>query len=281
MSILHAILLGIIQGLTEFLPISSTAHLTIAGKAMGLISSEHPEQWTAFIAVIQLGTLAAVLVYFARDIASITRAFLQENLIQRTALSKQSVNARMGWYVIIGSVPIVVIGIALKKLIEGSLTKELSVIAASLIILAIILWIAERIASFSRGIEQITWKDALLVGLAQCVALIPGASRSGTTITAGLFVGLRRDTAARFSFLLSIPAVLGSGLLEFYQSLHYLAADGLLALVIATVVSAISGYATIALLLRFLRTHTTTVFIIYRILLGILLFWLLWAGYIV
>lgn len=281
MSILHAILLGIIQGLTEFLPISSTAHLTIAGKAMGLISPEHPEQWTAFIAVIQLGTLAAVLVYFARDIVSITRAFLQENLIQRTALSQQSVNARMGWYVIIGSVPIVIIGIALKKLIEGSLTKELSVIAASLIILAIILWIAERIASFSRGIEQITWKDALLVGLAQCVALIPGASRSGTTITAGLFVGLRRDTAARFSFLLSIPAVLGSGLLEFYQSLHYLAADGLLALVIATVVSAISGYATIALLLRFLRTHTTTVFIIYRILLGILLFWLLWAGYIV
>ena len=281
MSILHAILLGIIQGLTEFLPISSTAHLTIAGKAMGLISPEHPEQWTAFIAVIQLGTLAAVLVYFARDIVSITRAFLQENLVQRTALSQQSVNARMGWYVIIGSVPIVIIGIALKKLIEGSLTKELSVIAASLIILAIILWIAERIASFSRGIEQITWKDALLVGLAQCVALIPGASRSGTTITAGLFVGLRRDTAARFSFLLSIPAVLGSGLLEFYQSLHYLAADGLLALVIATVVSAISGYATIALLLRFLRTHTTTVFIIYRILLGILLFWLLWAGYIV
>lgn len=281
MSILHAILLGIIQGLTEFLPISSTAHLTIAGKAMGLISPEHPEQWTAFIAVIQLGTLAAVLVYFARDIVSITRAFLQENLVQRTALSQQSANARMGWYVIIGSVPIVVIGIALKKLIEGSLTKELSVIAASLIILAIILWIAERIASFSRGIEQITWKDALLVGLAQCVALIPGASRSGTTITAGLFVGLRRDTAARFSFLLSIPAVLGSGLLEFYQSLHYLAADGLLALVVATVVSAISGYATIALLLRFLRTHTTTVFIIYRILLGILLFWLLWAGYIV
>lgn len=281
MSILHAILLGIIQGLTEFLPISSTAHLTIAGKAMGLISPEHPEQWTAFIAVIQLGTLAAVLVYFARDIVAITRAFLQENLVQQTALSQQSANARMGWYVIIGSLPIVVIGIALKKLIEGSLTKELSVIAASLIILAIILWIAERIASFSRGIEQITWKDALLVGLAQCVALIPGASRSGTTITAGLFVGLRRDTAARFSFLLSIPAVLGSGLLEFYQSLHYLAADGLLALVIATVVSAISGYATIALLLRFLRTHTTTVFIIYRILLGITLFWLLWAGYII
>jgi undecaprenyl-diphosphatase len=280
MSILHAILLGIIQGLTEFLPISSTAHLTIAGKLMGLISPEHPEQWTAFIAVIQLGTLAAVLLYFARDIGSITRAFLQENLVQRTAFTRQSINSRMGWYVIIGSLPIVIIGIALKKLIEGSLTKELSVIAASLIILAIILWIAERVASFSRDIEQITWKDALLVGLAQCIALVPGASRSGTTITAGLFVGLRRDTAARFSFLLSIPAVLGSGLLEFYQSLDYLASDGLIALVIATLVSAISGYATIALLLRFLRTHTTTVFIIYRILLGILLFWLLWTGYI-
>lgn len=280
MSIFHAILLGIIQGLTEFLPISSTAHLTIAGKAMGLISPEHPEQWTAFIAVIQLGTLAAVLVYFARDIGSIIRAFFQENLVQRTAFTRQSTHARMGWYVIIGSLPIVIIGLALKKLIEGSLTKELSVIAASLIALAIILWIAERVASFSRDIEQITWKDALLVGLAQCVALIPGASRSGTTITAGLFVGLRRDTAARFSFLLSIPAVLGSGLLEFYQSLDYLAADGLFALIMATVVSAISGYATIALLLRFLRTHTTTVFIIYRILLGIALFWLLWAGYI-
>lgn len=247
---------------------------------MGLISPEHPEQWTAFIAVIQLGTLAAVLLYFARDIASISRAFLTENLTRRTAFARQSADARMGWYVIIGSVPIVVIGLALKKLIEGSLTKELSVIAASLIGLAIILWIAERVASFSRGITDITWKDALLVGLAQSVALIPGASRSGTTITAGLFVGLRRDTAARFSFLLSIPAVLGSGLLEFYQSLDYLSGDGLVALIIATLFSAVSGYATIAFLLRFLRTHSTTVFIIYRILLGLVLFGLLYAGYI-
>lgn len=280
MSILQAILLGIIQGLTEFLPISSTAHLTIAGKLMNLISAEHPEQWTAFIAVIQLGTLAAVLLYFARDIASITRAFLAENLKHRTPLSQQSTNARMGWYVILGSVPIVIVGVALKKIIEGSLTKELSIIAASLIGLAIILWIAERVATFAKDIENITWKDSLLVGLAQCVALIPGASRSGTTITAGLFLGMKRDTAARFSFLLSIPAVLGSGLLEFYQSMKYLSSDGLITLAIATIASAISGYATIALLLRFLRTHSTTVFIIYRILLGIVLFWLLASGFI-
>lgn len=247
---------------------------------MNLISAEHPEQWTAFIAVIQLGTLAAVLLYFARDIAAITRAFLVENLQKRTPLAQQSTNARMGWYVILGSLPIVVIGVALKKIIEGSITKELSVIAASLIALALILWIAERVATFTKTVEHITWKDSLLVGLAQCIALIPGASRSGTTITAGLFLGMKRDTAARFSFLLSIPAVLGSGLLEFYQSMEYLSSDGFVTLAIATLASAVSGYATIALLLRFLRTHSTTVFILYRILLGIVLFWLLAVGYI-
>ncbi len=274
MNLLQAILLGIIQGLTEFLPISSTAHLTIAGKLMGLITN--PERWTAFMAVVQLGTLAAVLIYFARDIMAIARSFLAENLMQRLPISKQSTNSRMGWFVIVGSIPIVVFGLAFKHLIEGEATKQLPLIASSLIGLAILLWIAERVASFKKSLADITWKDAIIIGLAQSVALIPGSSRSGTTITAGLFMGLQRDTAARFSFLLSIPAVFGSGLLEFYHSIHLLSADEMTTLAAATLAAGISGYATIAFLLRFLRTHSTTVFIIYRILLGLLLFWLVY-----
>ncbi len=274
MTLLQAILLGIIQGLTEFLPISSTAHLTIAGTYMGLITN--PEKWTAFMAVVQLGTLAAVLIYFARDIIAISRAFLAENLARRIPIGKQSMNSRMGWFVIVGSIPIVVFGLAFKNLIEGEATKQLPLLASSLIGLAILLWIAERVASFKKSINDIGWREAIIIGLAQSVALIPGSSRSGTTITAGLFVGLQRDAAARFSFLLSIPAVLGSGLLEFYHSIGFLSADELTTLAVATLVAGISGYATIAFLLRFLRTHSTTVFIIYRILLGLLLFWLVY-----
>ncbi len=274
MSILEAIILGIIQGLTEFLPISSTAHVTIAGQLMQLISSEHPEQWTAFIAVIQLGTMAAVIVYFSRDITGILRDFWRENIQKRRRFSEQSVNARLGWYVVLGSVPIAVIGLTFKKLIEGEATKEPLLIASSLIVLALIMAIAERRATLRKSIGDIGLKDAMLVGFAQCLALVPGSSRSGTTITAGLFLGMNREVAARFSFLLSIPAVLGSGLLEFVQSLEYLQGDGFLTLGVATLASAVSGYAAIAFLLRFLRRHTTMLFIVYRIILGLALFWL-------
>ncbi len=271
MSIFEAIILGLIQGLSEFIPISSTAHLTIAGKLMGLVNPQNPEQWTSFIATIQLGTLAAVFVYFAKDIKDIPIAFIKENLLSRRKFKEQTDNSRMGWNIILGSVPIAVFGLALKKIIEGNLTKDPYIIASSLIILAVILFFAERYASLKKDMKNITVKDAIIVGLSQCLALIPGSSRSGTTITAGLFLGMNRESAARFSFLLSIPAIFGSGLLAFYQSLDYLQSDQLTSLIVATLVSAISGYAAIAFLISYLKKNSTMLFIIYRIALGIAL----------
>ncbi|MBI5323736.1 MAG: undecaprenyl-diphosphatase UppP [Ignavibacteriae bacterium] len=278
MSIIVAIILGLLQGLSEFIPISSTAHLTIAGKLFGLIDPNHPEQWTSFIAVIQLGTLVAVLLYFSKEIREIPSAFFRENFSSaRKPLQVQSLNSRMGWFIIIGTIPIVTIGLVLKKVIESNITKDLFIIAIALIALALILALAEKIAKFNKEIDNVNWKDALIVGLAQCIALFPGASRSGTTLTAGLFLGMKRESAARFSFLLSIPAVLASGLLEFYQSLKYINGSDKLNMLVATVVAAISGYASIAFLLRFLRTRSTLLFIIYRILLGVSVIILIWT----
>ncbi len=267
MSILEAIILGIVQGLSEFLPISSTAHVTLAGRAFGLIDPAAPERWTAFLAVIQLGTLAAVLAYFRKDLVVITRQFLRDNL-SRTPFRNQSTAARTGWYIIISTIPIAVIGLLAKDFIEGSFTKNLMVIGTSLMALGLVLEIAERVSSFNRPLEKITLKDSILIGFAQVFALIPGASRSGTTITGGLFLGLTREAAARFSFLMSIPAIGASGLLQFVDALEYLDTSGMTTLIIATIASGISGYLTIALLLRYLRTRTTRVFVLYRILLG-------------
>lgn len=275
MSLFEAILLGIIQGLSEFLPISSTGHVTIAGKLLGLVSDQHPESWTSFIAVIQLGTMAAVLVYFAQDIYLIVRDFLKENVFNRKKFSDQTMNSRLGWLVILGTIPVVIIGIAFKDIIEGALTKNLYVIAFSLIGLAIILAIAEKIASFKKDLKDISVKDSFLIGISQAFALIPGSSRSGTTITGGLFLGLKRDVAARFSFLLSIPAVLASGLFELLGSLKYLTADMVLNLAIATIVSGITGYLAIDFLLKFLKKHTTYLFVYYRIAAGIFIIILL------
>ncbi|MCF8411815.1 MAG: undecaprenyl-diphosphatase UppP [Melioribacteraceae bacterium] len=269
MDIIEAIILGIVQGLTEFLPISSTGHLTLFGNFMNLIDQQHPERWTAFIAVIQLGTLVAILVYFWKDIWNIVVDFLNYNVVKPKKFNEQSFNSKLGWFIIIGTIPVVIIGLGFKDFIEGAFTKNLVVIASSLIVLGVILAIAERVGKFNKKLEDITWKDALLVGLGQCLALIPGSSRSGTTITAGLFIGFERETAARFSFLLSVPAILGSGLLEFYHSLEYIDGDGMLTLIIATVFSAISGYLTIEFLLRFLRKNTTYVFVFYRIIIGV------------
>ncbi len=203
MNIIDAIILGIIQGLTEFLPISSTGHLTLAGKFMGLISEEHPEQWTSFIAVIQLGTMVSILVYFWKDLWTIFLEFIQNNLLKRVKYSEQTLNSKLGWMIIIGTVPIVVIGLLFKDAIEGALTKNLYVIGGSLIVLAVILAAAEKTAGFKKDMKDITLFDSIMIGIAQAVALIPGSSRSGTTITGGLFLGLKRDVAARFSFLLS------------------------------------------------------------------------------
>lgn len=214
MNTIQAIFLGIIQGLTEFLPISSTGHLTLAGKLMNLISPEYPEHWTAFMAVIQLGTLLAVIVYFWKDLLLIANDFFKENIFNRKKIKEQSINSMMGWYLIIATIPVAIIGLVFKHKIEGVLTKNLYVISGSLIVLAIILAIAEKTGKFNREMKNLKWYDALIVGIAQCFALIPGSSRSGTTITGGLFLGFTRETAARFSFLMSIPAVAASGLLE-------------------------------------------------------------------
>lgn len=275
MNILEAIILGILQGFTEFLPISSTGHLTVAGKLMGLISDEAPEQWTSFIAVIQLGTLVSILIYFRKDLWNIFSGFLKENFKERKSFSNQGFNSRTGWLIIIGSIPVVIIGILFKDIIEGSLTKDLYVISGSLIGLAVILAIAEKTAKLNKEIKDISVMKVLLIGIAQAFALIPGSSRSGTTITGGLFVGLNRESAARFSFLLSVPAILGSGLLQLYEALEFINSSMAVNLIISTIASGISGYIAIDFLLKYLRKNTTFLFIYYRIALGIIILILL------
>ncbi len=278
MSYIEAVLLGIIQGLTEFLPISSTGHLTVIGKLLGLISEENPERWTAFIAIVQIGTLVAILIYFYKDLINIITDFFRDNLFERKGFKSQSQNSKLGWFIILGTIPVVIIGLGFKDIIEGALTKNLYLIASSLIGLGIILSIAEMIGKFKKDLKELTWLDSLLIGIAQSFALIPGSSRSGTTITAGLFLGLKRETAARFSFLLSVPAIAGSGLLELFEALKYIDTDGILKLIIATITAAISGYLTIEFLLRFLKRHSTLVFVFYRIAIGLIIIGLLQFG---
>ena len=278
MNIFEAIFLGIVQGLTEFLPISSTGHLTVIGKTMNLISAEHPHYWTAFIAVIQLGTLVAVLFYFRKDIILIIKNFFRDNLFERKKYSLQSSSSKLGWLIIIGSIPVAVIGLFFKDFIEGSFTKELNVIAISLIVFAIILAVAEKTAKFKKDVKNLTIVDSLVIGFAQAFALIPGSSRSGTTITGGLFMGLNREAAARFSFLLSIPAVFASGLLEFYESLKFLDASMAINLLVSTIASGISGYIAIGFLLRYLRKNSTFVFVYYRVAAGCIILILLYLN---
>lgn len=275
MNLIEAIFLGIIQGITEFLPVSSTGHLTVAGRLMGLISDKNPEHWTAFIAVIQLGTLVSILVYFRKDIINIVADFLKDNLSSRLKYSEQCENSKMGWLIIIGTIPVVIIGLSLRHIIEGEFTKNLYVIASSLILLAIILAFAEKTAKFKKEMKDITIKDSIIIGIAQSFALIPGSSRSGTTITGGLFMGLTRETAARFSFLLSIPAVFASGLLELFEALKYLHGDMVLNLVVSTIVSGVCGYIAIDFLLKYLKKNSTFLFVWYRIAAGLFILILL------
>jgi len=271
MNFLQAIILGIIQGLTEFIPISSTGHLILAEKWMGLEQTMTAEQITAFVAVIQLGTLLAVIVYFAADIMTITVGFLQGNLQLLQGVRDHSArkSARLGWLIIIGTLPIGLVGVLAKKIIEGETTKKLLVIGVSMIVWAILLFLAEQFGNRRSEMEHINVREALIVGVAQAFALIPGSSRSGTTITAGLFAGLTREAAARFSFLLSIPAIGAAGLLELKEALHQLSGSNMMVnLALGTAVSAVVGYASIAFLLSYLRRHTTYVFIIYRLIVG-------------
>jgi undecaprenyl-diphosphatase len=294
MSLFQAIILGVVQGLTEFIPISSTAHLVFAARAVGLYNGVETtlkaEQTTATIAVIQLGTLLAVLIYFARDIVNITRAFIRDHLALLRGSGNEadtatrsgwlSHDALLGWLVIIGSIPVGIVGLLFKKQIEGTFTKNLWVIATMMIVVAILLGIAELVGKRNRSLASLGIGDALSVGCAQVLALIPGSSRSGSTIMAGLFAGQMRETAARFSFLLSIPAIAASGLLELKEAIHKLPHGSYGSLAVATTISGIVGYASIWFLLRFLRTHSTAVFISYRLIVGGLILFALFSGYI-
>jgi undecaprenyl-diphosphatase len=270
-SLLEAIVLGIAQGLTEFLPISSTAHLRIIPAFAGW---EDPG--AAFTAVTQLGTMAAVLLYFREDLVRIARAWLRS---VRDREARRELDARLGWYILLGTVPIGIFGVLFKDQIETG-ARDLYLIGVTLIVLGLVLLVADRIGKRDRSIEQIRTRDGFAMGMAQALALIPGVSRSGATITAGLFLGLDRTAAARFSFLLSIPAVVLSGLLELgsivsgEEGQH----TGAVELVVATVLAFVSGYLSIAFLLRWLTSHSMDIFVIYRVVLGTLVLALVGAG---
>ncbi|HYK21077.1 MAG TPA: undecaprenyl-diphosphatase UppP [Pyrinomonadaceae bacterium] len=288
MNILQAIILGLVQGVTEFIPVSSTAHLVFAARVVNLYGGAdktlQAQQTTATIAVIQLGTLLAVLIYFARDIVNITRAFVGDHigLLRGSARSRRqlSKDAWLGWLVIIGSIPVGIVGLLFKKQIEGTFTKNLWVIATMMIVVGVLMTIAELVGRRDHDMNQLRLTDALAVGSAQVLALIPGSSRSGSTIMAGLFSGLKRETAARFSFLLSIPAVAASGLLELKEAVTKLPAGSYGSLAVATIVSGIVGYLSIWFLLRYLREHSTGVFIVYRVIVGGAILAALALGYI-
>lgn len=278
MTFVESIVLGVIQGLTEYLPVSSTAHLRVLPALLGW---EDPG--AAFTAVIQGGTLVAVLIYFRHDIARIALAVLR-GLLERKPLGPP--DAKMGWMIAVGTVPVVVCGLLFEDRIEKQ-WRSLYVISAAAIGLALMLLAAEwllqrrqRARQKLRGNADLGWRDAVVVGLAQAAALIPGASRSGVTITGGLFLGLTRDTAARFSFLLSLPAVFAAGVYKLYTHRQALLGSQaeVLNLVTATAVAGVVGYASIAFLLGFLKSHTTYVFIIYRLILGAVLLALLYRG---
>jgi undecaprenyl-diphosphatase len=269
-SFLEAIVLGIVQGLTEFLPVSSTAHLRVVPAFVGWA-----DPGAAFTAVVQLGTLAAVLLYFRRDLARIVVAWLAG---LRSAERRRDFDSRMGWYLIIATIPIVIFGAAFSHSIEKG-ARNLYLIGSTLIALGFVLLLADLIGSKRRPFESIRPRDGVVVGLAQALALIPGVSRSGATISAGLFQGLDRQAAARFAFLLSIPAVLLSGLYElrhFFEGSHR--AIGTPQLVVATFLAFVVGYASIAFLLRFLARHTLIPFVVYRVAVGIVVLSLTAAG---
>lgn len=265
MSYLEAIVLGLLQGLTEFLPISSTAHLRVVPALVGW-----NDPGAAFTAVTQLGTLLAVLVYFRQDLWNLVTGAI-EGIRQGKPMAHPQ--ARLALGILVGTLPIGILGLAFKEAIETEL-RSLHVVATTLIVLAVILWVAERAARHQRDLSQMTFGDAVLMGMAQSLALIPGVSRSGVTLTAGLLMGLRRDTAARFSFLLSVPAVGAAGLFELKDIVQgdLTLGGGLIApTVVATLIAFGSGWAAIAFLIAFLQKRSTAIFIVYRIALGLLL----------
>jgi undecaprenyl-diphosphatase len=271
LSVIEAIVLGIVQGLTEFLPISSSGHLRIVPAFLGW---EDPG--AAFTAVIQLGTMVAEVIYFRHDLWRIGTRWLGS--LRRPEL-RSTLDARMGWYLIFATIPIGILGLAFEHPIETQ-ARNLKLIGSTLILLGIVLLIADRVGSRDRDITKLTRRDGLTMGAAQALALIPGVSRSGATLSAGLFLGLERAAAARFSFLLSIPAVVLSGLFELAGIISGEDAPdvGTGALILSTFFAFVTGYFAISFLLRYLVTHTVLVFVVYRVALGAVVLTLASAG---
>jgi undecaprenyl-diphosphatase len=265
-SIFEAILLGLIQGLTEFLPISSSAHVQIAQELLDLGELTKP-QLTAFIATIQIGTELAVVSYFFKTIIEIASAWLKGGF---KSWSKQTANSKLGWLIIIGSLPIAILGLSFQDFVENDV-RQLWVIGITLIVFGIILGLADKFGPKQKDFSQLGVGGGLAFGFGQALALIPGVSRSGGSITVGLLLGFTREAAARYSFLLAIPAVLASGTYQFLSSYADLPQDLLVGTLIATVVSFISGYAVIAWLLRYLVRGSFLPFVIWRVGVGSLL----------
>ncbi len=270
MSWLEAIVLGLVQGLTEFLPISSSGHVLLVPALFGW---EDPG--AAFSAVIQIGTMAAVLVYFRQDLWNMARAFVV-SLRAGSRDHRTDPDARTGWFIVLGTIPIVIFGFAFDDQIETSV-RALELVALVLIGFSAVLYAADRVGTRERGIADLRLRDGIIIGLFQTLALIPGVSRSGSTISGGLFLGLDRAAATRYSFLLSVPAVVLSGL---YQ-LKDIGGDGSAGLgptLVATILAFVSGYAAIAFLLRYVRRHNFDVFVAYRIAFGAIVLGLAASG---
>jgi len=270
-SLIEAIVLGILQGLTEFLPISSSAHQLIVPAMLGW-----DDPGAAFTAVTQLGTEAAVLIYFRNDIWSIATVWLRS--LYKPVL-RSTVHARMGWYLIVATIPIGILGLAFETQIENG-ARNLYLVGTVLIVFGLVLGYADRVGTHERELGDISTRDGVAIGLAQSLALIPGVSRSGATMSAGLLLGLDRTAAARFSFLLAIPAVVLSGLFQLKGVLTGEEGNGepLGYILLATVIAFFVGYAAIAWLLRYLTTHSVRLFVVYRVVLGVLVLVLTAAG---
>ncbi len=273
MNIFEAILLGLIQGLTEFLPISSSAHVQIAQELLELGTLSKPEL-TAFIATIQIGTELAVISYFFKTIVEVLKAWLGGGF---SPWSKQNANSKLGWLIIVGTLPIVILGLSFQDFLEND-ARQLWIIGMTLIVFGLILGVADRFGRKTKPLSELGVGSGIAFGLGQAMALIPGVSRSGGSITVGLLLGFTREAAARYSFLLAIPAVLASGSYQFVKTVGDLPADLLLGTAVATLVSFVVGYAVIAWLLRYLIRGSYLPFVIWRVAVGSLLLVALGAG---
>jgi undecaprenyl-diphosphatase len=272
---LQAFVLGVLQGLTEFLPISSSAHLRILPELLGWCDgAESCDPGAAFTAVIQIGTELAVLLYFRKDIWRIARSWL---LSLFKPEYRGHLDARMGWFIIVGSLPIVILGIIFKDTIEEDF-RNLWLIGSTLVVFGLLLGIADKVGGNERQIKQLTLRHAVLMGGAQAMALVPGVSRSGATLSMGRLLGYEREAATRFAFLLAIPAVVGAGLFELNEIPHGSNKYGWGPTILATAVSFVIGYAAIAWLLRYISTNSYTLFVVYRVVLGGSVLVLLGAG---